>query len=106
MHPPRQPQTGRTFVAAAGLAGALALPAAVAGEEEIRLADPAAHGLAERLGAVANGLDQVTGRLDRIDAVLVAPPDPDRPAIRDALAAIKREAEGIAATADDMLRRI
>jgi hypothetical protein len=45
----------RTLVAgAAGLAASLALPAAAAGEDEIRIADPA-EGIAGRLGAVANG---------------------------------------------------
>lgn len=96
----------RTFVAgAAGRAASLALPAAAAGEDEIRIAD-SSEGIAERLGAVANGLEQVGARLDRIDAVLVDPPEPDKPPIRAALTTIKGEAEGIVVTADDMLRRV
>jgi hypothetical protein len=38
--------------------------------------------------------------------VLINPPDPDRPPIRDALVRVKAEAEGIVVTADDMLRRV
>jgi hypothetical protein len=48
----------------------------------------------------------VGARLDRIDAVLINPPDPDKPAIRDALTTITAEAAGIVVTADDMLRRV
>ncbi len=96
----------RAFVGgAAGLAASLALPAVAGADDEIRIADPSSE-IAERLGAVANGLGQVGARLDRIDAVLVNPPDPDKPPIRDALTAIKGEAEGIVVTADDMLRRV
>jgi hypothetical protein len=96
----------RTFVAgAAGLAASLAVPAAAGAEDEIRIADPS-QDIAGRLGAVANGLEQVGARLDRIDAVVVNPPDPDKPPIRSALTTIKAEAEGIVVTADDMLRRV
>ena len=96
----------RTFVAgAAGLAVSLAVPAAAGADDEIRIADSSA-GIAERLDAVANGLGQVGARLDRIDAVLINPPEPDRPPIRDALVRVKSEAEGIVVTADDMLRRV
>ncbi len=96
----------RAFVAgAAGIAASLAIPAAAGADDEIRIADPSA-GIAERLGAVANGLEQVGVRLDRIDGVLANPPDPDKPPIREALTTIKTEAEGIVVTADDMLRRV
>jgi hypothetical protein len=96
----------RTFVVgAAGLAASLTVPAVAGADDEIRIPDSSA-GIAERLGAVASGLGQVEARLDRIDAVLINPPDPDKPAIRDALTTIKAEAEGIVVSADDMLRRV
>jgi hypothetical protein len=87
------------------LAASFALPAAAAAEDEIRIADPA-NGVAERLDAVGNGLEQVAARLGRIDALLANPPEPDKPPIRDALVRVKTEAEGIAVAADDMLRRV
>jgi hypothetical protein len=90
----------------AGLAASLAVPAvAKAEDDEIRIADPSS-GLAERLDAVGHGLQQVWSRLDRIDAVLANPPDPDKPAIREALVRVRTEAEGIVVTAEDMLRRV
>jgi hypothetical protein len=96
----------RRFVAgAAGLAASLVVPAVARADDEIRIPD-SSEGIAERLGAVANGLEQVGGRLDRIDAVLINPPDPDKPPIREALVRVKAEAEGIVVTADDMLRRV
>jgi hypothetical protein len=96
----------RTLVAgAAGLAVSLAVPAVAGADDEIRIADSSA-GIAERLEAVANGLGQVGARLDRIDAVLINPPDPEKPPIRAALTTIRAEAEGIVVTADDMLRRV
>ena len=96
----------RVFVAgAAGLAASLALPAAARADDEIRIPD-SSGGLAERLRAVGNGLEQVGARLDRIDAVLINPPDPDKPAIREALTDVRTEAEDLVVTADDMLRRV
>jgi hypothetical protein len=96
----------RTFVTGtAGLAASLTVPVVASADDEIRIPDSSA-GIAERLGAVAGGLGQVGARLDRIDAVLINPPDPDKPAIRDALTTITAEAAGIVVTADDMLRRV
>jgi hypothetical protein len=96
----------RTLIAgAAGVAASLAVPVVATADDEIRIPDSSA-GIAERLGAVANGLGQVGARLDRIDAVLINPPDPDKPPIRDALTTIRGEAEGIVVSADDMLRRV
>ena len=101
------PVSRRTFVAAAaGLAATVALPAPAGADDEIRIVDDHQAGIAGRLDAVANGLDQVGARLDRIDAVLANPPEPDKPPIRAALTTIKAEAEAIAVTADDMLQRI
>jgi hypothetical protein len=97
----------RAFVAgSAGLVGLLAGPQAAGADDEIRIADPSAQGIAERVGAVGQGLEQVGARLDRIDAVLINPPEPDKLPIREALVRVKTAAEGIVVTADDMLRRV
>ena len=102
-----RPVSRRTFVAAtAGLAASVALPATAGADDEIRIVDDQQAGIAGRLDAVANGLDQIGARLEQIDAVLANPPDPDKPPIRAALTTIKAEAEGIAVTADDMLQRV
>jgi hypothetical protein len=110
MTPKHDSMTRRSFVAGistvAGVAAGLAVgPAEVAGEE---------RGVAERLNAIGNELEQTGARLDRIAAAFTDAPDtrpganpPDtRPGIVDALGRVRREAEDIVITADDMLQRL
>lgn len=71
-----------------------------------QLSDPAfarravadAPGIARRLDRVSHLLARANHRLDRINADLTPPPDPDKPAILAALASIRSEAQHLLAT--------
>ena len=90
-----------------GMAGALAAVGATAvaqAQNPPRDIDP--QEIANRLDAVAQGLQQIDIRLDSINTVLINPPDPDRPAIRSALLSIQDECGSITLKANDMLQRV
>ncbi len=59
-----------------------------------------------RLEAIARKLEQLDDRLEDVAGVLINPSDPDKPAIRAAIADLKTACANIDATADDLLARL
>lgn len=68
--------------------------------------DVTPRGIARRLGRVVKIVQRANARLDRITAGWTAPPEPERPPIRDALASIKTEADALIAKVDALTTRL
>jgi hypothetical protein len=68
--------------------------------------DVSLQGILSRLSAVSKIIERDNFRLDRISAIVINPPDPDKPPIRDAVNAVKLQAQATIGKCDDLLARL